>query len=355
MQVGLQFFPALSPEDKSPEAYFQECLDLASAGEDLGFSHARVVEHYFEPYGGYSPNPIVLLSAISQRTRKMRLVTGAVLPVFNHPLKLAGEIGMLDAISRGRVDVGVARAFLLHEFRRFNIPVDESRARFEEGLAQIELLLSENNVTHEGRFHRIEGTTSLPRPTQQPRPKFFIAANQTEETFVFAGRNGHSLMALPIGEKLRPLLEAYRSAWRDAGHPGDGEVMLAFHMFAHTDAQRAREIAKGPFLGYFKYFAEATADWASGSTSRDYPGYGATMAKVKNVSLEQQIDAGAAWVGTPDQIRTTIKQVVDLVGPFEHASLQVTFGRLPFEEAQRSMRLFAAEVLPTLTQGGKRH
>jgi alkanesulfonate monooxygenase SsuD/methylene tetrahydromethanopterin reductase-like flavin-dependent oxidoreductase (luciferase family) len=59
-----------------------------------------------------------------------RLVTGAVLPIFNHPLKLAGEIGMLDAISGGRLDVGFARAFLPHEFRRFGRSPDESVARY---------------------------------------------------------------------------------------------------------------------------------------------------------------------------------------------------------------------------------
>ena len=70
-------------------------------------------------------------------TKTIRLVTGAVLPVFNNPLKLAGQIGMVDAISRGRVEIGFARAFLPHEFARFGISMDESRARFDEGLEQV--------------------------------------------------------------------------------------------------------------------------------------------------------------------------------------------------------------------------
>ena len=112
MQFGVQFFPDVKPEEKSGEAYFQEALDLAEEADRLGFSHIRIVEHYFHHYGGYSPNPIVFLAAAAQRTRQARLVTGAVLPAFNHPLKLAGEIAMLDALSRGRLDVGFARAFL---------------------------------------------------------------------------------------------------------------------------------------------------------------------------------------------------------------------------------------------------
>src|SRR6202171_5579076 len=96
MQFGVQFFPSVSPDEKSAACYFAESLAIAEESEALGFTHARTVEHYFERYGGYSPNPIVFLSALSQRTKTMRLVTGAVLPVFNHPFKLAGEITRVD-------------------------------------------------------------------------------------------------------------------------------------------------------------------------------------------------------------------------------------------------------------------
>ena len=120
MQFGLQFFPDVRPDQKSGSDYFRDALRLAEESEKLGFSHIRIVEHYFHYYGGYSPNPMLFLAAAAQRTRRARLVTGAVLPIFNHPLKLAGEIGMLDAISDGRLDVGFARAFLPHEFRRFS-------------------------------------------------------------------------------------------------------------------------------------------------------------------------------------------------------------------------------------------
>src|SRR5499427_7327116 len=165
MQFGVQFFPAVSPLDKEAASYFADCLAVVEEADRLGFTHGRTVEHYFEAYGGYSPNPIVFLSAMSQRTKRIRLVTGAVLPVFNHPFKLAGEIGMLDGISGGRLDVGFARAFLPHEFRRFGISPDESNARFREGLEQVELLLTQENVRYRGQFRSFEDVTSMPRPT----------------------------------------------------------------------------------------------------------------------------------------------------------------------------------------------
>jgi alkanesulfonate monooxygenase SsuD/methylene tetrahydromethanopterin reductase-like flavin-dependent oxidoreductase (luciferase family) len=196
MQFGVQFFPDVKPEEKSPQDYFRDSLDIAEAADGLGYSHVRIVEHYFHYYGGYSPNPIVFLAAAAQRTRRARLVTGALLPIFNNPLKLAGEIGMLDAISDGRLDVGFARAFLPHEFRRFGISPDESFARFREGVEQIDLLLREENVTHHGTFHNIEDTTSLPRPTQSPRPKFYVAATGNAQSFAFAGERWRVSRAL---------------------------------------------------------------------------------------------------------------------------------------------------------------
>ncbi len=253
MQFGVQFFPDVRPEERDAATYFADALDLAEEADRLGYGHIRIVEHYFHYYGGYSPNPIVFLAAAAQRTRRARLVTGAVLPAFNHPLKLAGEIAMLDAISGGRLDVGFARAFLPHEFRRFGRSPDESVARFREGIEQVDLLLREENVSHRGRFHTIENTTSLPRPTQKPRPKFYVAALNTPESFEYAGRMGYAVMAIAfVADKMRPLLAAYREAWQAAGHPGRGEAMIAFHMFCDADGGRARgcrlRLARRPHL-----------------------------------------------------------------------------------------------------------
>ncbi|MFL6798403.1 MAG: LLM class flavin-dependent oxidoreductase [Xanthobacteraceae bacterium] len=344
MQFGVQFFPALDHTDKSAAEYYAESFTLAEEAETLGFTHARTVEHYFTRYGGYSPNPIVFLSALSQRTRTIRLVTGAVLPVFNHPFKLAGEIGMLDGISGGRLDVGFARAFLPHEFRRFGISPDQSQARFREGLEQIELLLSHESVSHAGQFHSFDALTSLPRPTQKPRPKFYIAATQTPESFEFAGTRGYSLMAIPIGP-IAGLIELYRKAWRAAGHAGEGEVMVAFHMFCHEDARLAREIARAPFDEYFRALNEAVGDWERG-TSKDYRDYDKSARRLRSFTLDGQIEAGGAWVGTPDEIKSIMRRAVGSIGEFEHASLQINFGMLGLSDAQRSMRLFAREVMP---------
>ena len=71
---------------------------------------------------------------------------------------------------------------------------------------------------------------------------------------------------------------------------------------------------------------------------------------VLKLTLDGQIESGGAWVGTPDEIKAIIKRVSGTIGKFEHASLQVNFGTLDFREAQKSIRLFAAEVMPAFAE-----
>ncbi|MEX2454844.1 MAG: LLM class flavin-dependent oxidoreductase [Rhodospirillaceae bacterium] len=349
MEFGMQFFPAVGPEQKSGQQYFDECLRLTEYADVYNYTHVRTVEHYFHPYGGYSPNPIVFLSALSQRTRKARIVTGAVLPVFNHPLKLAGEIGMLDAISNGRLEVGFARAFLPNEYDRFGISLDESVARFDEGTHQIDLLLTQENVSHEGQFHSFRNVTSLPRPTQQPRPKFWTAAFTTPESFEKAGRVGNWIMAIPIGgSQMGELIGIYRDAWKEAGHAGEGRVMLAFHMYCHEDRKEAVRIARDPLNRYLKALVDAAKDWVDGASSDAYKGYGKMIAALDKETFESQVEKGAAWVGTPEDLIGQIRTYRDAVGGFDDASLQINFSDMSFEDAERSVKLFGEKVIPAL-------
>ena len=347
MEFGMQFFPSMGPDERPADAYFRESLDLVGLCDELGYNHVRIVEHYFHRYGGYSPNPMVFLSAASQRTRTARLVTGALLPIFNNPLKVAGEIGMLDAISGGRLEVGVARAFLPHEFAHFGISLDQSRARFNEGLAQILMLLEHDQASHHGDFHQFKNVTSLPRPTQTPRPPVWIAALATPQSFEGAGKAGHSVMAIPLTAfKMKELLDIYRAAWRAAGHPGDGRVMLAFHMFCWPDGDAARELARGPITGYMNSLVEAASAWTEGASSADYPGYDKIIETLKADTFEANVERGASLVGTPAQITKQLEDFRDQAGAWEWSSLQVNFHGLPFDLAQQSARLFAAQVMP---------
>ena len=349
MQFGLNFFPCVDPAEKSGEQYFRETLHLAELGDRLGYTHIRQVEHYFKPYGGYSPNPLLFLSAVSQRTQHARLLTGAVLPAFNSPLKLAGEIGMLAGISGGRLEVGFARAFLPHEFAAFGVSLDESRRRFNEGIAQIKLLLERENVSSQGEFHSFKNVTSLPRPTQTPHPPFWIAATSTPETFALAGKNGWSVMAIPLEpERMRMLIGTYRDAWRSAGHPGNGHVMNSFIMCCAPTRDEAMEAGVSAGNGHLRGLADAASEWLHGASTKDYPGYDKMIAHISSETIESQIGQGVGWIGTPDDLVAMIRSYDEKVGGIDSASLLIMPSHMTAKAAERSLRLFAAEVIPNV-------
>lgn len=354
MEFGISFFPNVGPSEKSAAQYWSDALQLVDLCDDLGYTHVRTVEHYFHPYGGYTPSPIVFLAAASQRTRHARLVTGAVLPAFNNPLKVAGEAGMLDAISGGRLDLGLARAFLPHEFARFGVSLDESRARFIEGVAQIRRLLAEEQVTMTGTFHSFGSVTSLPRPTQQPHPPIWVAALNTPETFEYAGREGYHCMANPIGgSKLAELLGIYREAWRSAGHPGMGKIAIAFMMYCAPTTEQAIADAAADVKAYFETLADAASGWSAGASTKDYPGYDKIVGALSNEDVHTQRKKCAAFVGSPEEIRDLIADFDRQIGGFDIASLQVNTKLLDVKKAEASMRLFAKEVIPKFAAARK--
>ncbi len=347
MRFGIQFFPDVGSSGTPADRYFREALDLVGLCDRYGYAHVRIVEHYFDAWGGYSPNPMIFLAAAAQRSRQARMITGAVLPVFSHPLKLAAEIAMLDAIAEGRLEVGFARAFLPFEYRHFGIDMNESVARFEEGIAQVRLLLEHENVSAEGRFHSFKDVTVWPRPTQKPRPKFHLAAVGTPESFARAGRLGYGLMAIPgVGHNPTELIRIYRDAWRTAGHPGQGSVMMAVFMLCDENQGVAERLAKGRIERHFEAIYAAMSEHEAGAPAADYKGYDQMAAKVRLETFEMQVAHNAAFVGTPSRIIEQMRAYDEDLGGCDELSMQVHFNDLPYDVAERSMRLFGEAVLP---------
>jgi alkanesulfonate monooxygenase SsuD/methylene tetrahydromethanopterin reductase-like flavin-dependent oxidoreductase (luciferase family) len=213
----------------------------------------------------------------------------------------------------------------------------------------VRLLLERENVTCAGRFHSFSNVTSLPRPTQRPRPPFYIAALATRDSFERAGAAGYAVMAIPMaGAAMAELIAVYREARARAGHPGPGAVMLAFHMFCHNNQDEAERIAREPLNRYLRSLVDAASAWTSGASSADYPGYDKIIANLAAETFETQVAKCAAWIGTPARVLDTAATYRRQIGDFEVASLQVNFNDIPLAAAEASMRLFGEEVLPRL-------
>ena len=208
-------------------------------------------------------------------------------------------------------------------------------------------VLTEENLTMTGEFHSFKNVTSLPRPTQQPSPPIWVAALQTPETFEFAGRSGFHCMANPIGgAKLGELLGVYREAWSSAGHPGQGQVALAFIMYCAPSTDQAIAEAGDGVKAYFETLTNAASDWSSGASTKDYPGYDKLVEILSKEDVHSQREKSAALVGGPDDICDMLADFSRQIGGFDIASLQVNTKLLDLDLAKASMRLFANEVIP---------
>ena len=348
MKFGFNFFPSFRLSDMSTREYFEQVLRLSAGADQLGYDSIKTVEHYFHDYGGHTPNPIVLLSAVAACTRRIRVITGAVIPAFNHPIKLAGELAMLDNLSGGRLDVGFGRAFIPKEFEVFGVGMAESRARFEEGIEIIKRLWTEERVSHEGRFHAFRDVRLMPRPVQRPHPPIWVAAVMSRESFVWAGQRGYHLMIVPYAgslERTGELVEAYRRAWRDAGHPpGAEQIQASLHCYVAETHREAVEGFKRPMQRYIEVFSEAVQSW-SGQASDQYAGYEKLVRAITEQTPEGILESRTALVGTPEEVVEQVEHARQLLGEFE-PSMQINFGGIREREAFRTLRLFASGVMP---------
>jgi len=353
MRFGLNFFPSFRLKDLSTADYYDQSIRLAQRADQLGYASAKAVEHYFHEYGGHTVNPIVLLTAIAAHTRRMRPITGAVIPAFNHPIKLAGELAMLDNLSRGRLDAGFGRGFIPVEFDAFQVPMEESRERFTEGIEVIRRLWTEDRVTHAGKFHQFQNVHLMPRPVQQPHPPIWIAAVATPDSFVWAGQKGYHLMIVPFAGKLErniDLVRMYRQAWAEAGHAGQPQIQMSVHCYVAETTKEALAGFNKPVQRYIEVFSEAVESWR-GRAHGPYAGYQKVMEAIQSQTPEGMIEGKVAFVGSPNEVVDQIQEMVDAFGEVE-PSMQINFGAIRDDEAFRTLELFARHVMPRFLKTG---
>jgi alkanesulfonate monooxygenase SsuD/methylene tetrahydromethanopterin reductase-like flavin-dependent oxidoreductase (luciferase family) len=350
LRIGVVFFPSVGPADKPAHQYFDECLRLVDLAEELGYDHVKIVEHYFFTYGGYSPDATTFLAAAAGRTRRIRLGTSATIPAFQHPVKLAGKLAMLDNLSGGRLDAAFGRAFLPDEFEAFGIPLDESRRRFTENVAAVQKLWSEENVVWNGEFHRFGPVTLLPRPVQQPHPPVFVTTAQSVESVAEAARQGHHLQTVPNAMSrtgLEERLRLFRAEWAGTDAP---QIHLTFPALVSEDAEGARKAGRLDDELHTASFRSAVESWRDVSSTA-YPGYEKLVDKLSQASdFDAKVADNKLLVGTPDAVRGQLETIAEWYGDDITLSLGIHSGHLSYEDAATSLRLLADTVLPSLAR-----
>ena len=132
MKFGL-FYLFSAFGDMPQDRIFSEVLEEIDYGEELGFDSVWLPEHHFSVYGTLG-NPMTLAAAIAQRTKRMLIGTAVMVLPFQHPLRLAEDAALVDALSGGRLLLGIGRGYQVPEFDVLDVPQDQSRAMFLESL-----------------------------------------------------------------------------------------------------------------------------------------------------------------------------------------------------------------------------
>ncbi len=348
MRFGLFFQASEAPGTTQAERY-AEMLDLIAFAESLGFDVAWLAEIHFGAAFSLLSNPLMVVPAIAQRTRRIRIGTAVTLLPLHHPLSLAEQAATADLLSGGRLEFGVGRGSIPTQFHGFRVPVAENRARFDECLEIIRLAWTRERFSYRGAFYQVEDLAVVPRPVQTPHPPIRVAVHSSE-SFAHIGDLG-----LPIysGTTTTPLpqLREYMALYRDrlaaGGHAWQGDQMaLMLPVHVGPTAAAARDAMRPGVHQYYKNLRTIFSQLPE-SYGDHLPRLRMIEENVANLPYErfcrdQSVFGDAAEVLDRLQAARDEFGLSEIICWFDQGSM------LPRAEAERAMRRFAEQVMPKL-------
>ncbi len=313
-------------------AQYAHRLALVERYEALGYHCYHLAEHHATRLG-MAPSPGLFLAAVAQRTTTLRFGPLVYLLPLYHPLRLIEEIGMLDQMSGGRLQVGVGKGGQPAEHGRFGYAPDELEARFEEAFDVLMKGFSGDMLVHDGRFFRIPRTPQLLKPVQQPHPPLWYGTGNPARA-AWAARHGMNLVCNLPDARTRIISDAFGEALEREGRAGEGRPFMGVArqlVVAPTDAEAERIASRA-----WRRFAE-NFNWLVNWLGR--PAF----------PLPQEFPAaqaaGMAFAGSPASARDWVAATRDAAG-IDYLLVEPVFGDMSHEHALQCIELFGREVVP---------
>ncbi len=252
-----------NPDDERKIYHYM--MDQVSLADSLGFDYVFEVEHHFLEEYSHSSAPEMMMAALSQRTKNIRLGHGIVLtpPAYNPPARVAERISALDILSNGRVEFGSGESASEMELGGFGVQRQLKKAMWEEATREItNMMVSTPYPGFEGTYFSMPARNVIPKPLQKPHPPLWVAASRRETTMV-AARLGMGSLGFgfetpdELGERALEYYRLVREELMPIGHAiNPALAVLNTFMMADTDEEAMRRSANGPdffsySLGYY--------------------------------------------------------------------------------------------------------
>ncbi len=338
MEFGI--FDHLDRNDRPLTAFYEERLRLVELYDRLGFWGYHIAEHHATPLG-MAPSPSVFLSAVAQRTRRLRFGPLVyILPLY-HPLRLVEEICMLDQMSGGRLLLGVGRGISPYEVAYYGVEPGETQARYIETLDLVLAALRSPTpggaLTFEGEFHRFKDVPIELAPVQKPHPPLWYGVINPDATPRLAQHrvNIVSHVAAPImGTITRRYVAEFRAA-HGAAAPLP-KMGLGRHIVIAERSVDALAIARRAYARWFESFTVLWKKHSAKPVSASYP-----------EDFDQLRQMGTGIAGSPAEVRETLRRQLAESGA-NYMVCRFAFGDLSFDEARRSLELFVDQVMPAM-------
>jgi alkanesulfonate monooxygenase SsuD/methylene tetrahydromethanopterin reductase-like flavin-dependent oxidoreductase (luciferase family) len=336
------------------QVYLNE-LALADMAEPLGFESIWSVEHHFTDYT-MCPDVVQFLSYMAGRTKHVRLGSMVVVLPWHDPERVAEQVIVHDHMSNGRLILGIGRGLGRIEFEGFGVEQGDSRAIFVEAAETLLAGLETGKVEYHGRFIRQAPRELRPRPFASFRGRTYAAAVSPESSEIMA-RLGIGVLIIPQKpwELVVKELDDYRAVFRDVNGVDAPPPVVSGWVFCDENAERAEECARR-YIG--EYYRSVIQHYELvGDHLTKLRGYEAYKAIQERISAEGGADEAIdfflslqVW-GTPEQCHRKIVDTLERTGGDTFTGV-FSYGAMPYDMAEQSLRLFARTVKPELKKSG---
>ena len=352
MHVGSSIFFQNFQHKRTDLEVYQNELKLADLAEPLGFDSIWGVEHHFTDYT-MCPDVLQFLSYMAGRTERVQLGSMVVVLPWHDPMRIAEQFSVLDHLSGGRAIIGVGRGLGRVEFEGFRLDMSESRTRFAESAKMLVDALEDGVAEFDGELIKQPKVDIRPKPYKSFQGRTYAAAVSPESSLALA-QLGLGILIIPQKpwSEVENELKTYREIFQEVnGTPAPPPIVVGF-TFCHEDEDRAKEMASeyvGNYWDSIMDHYEFRSDHLKETKGYEY--YGKFTEKIEQYGTQDVKDFFLdlqVW-GTPDQCYDKIMSTRGRVGSDSFLAA-FSFGAMPYDEVEKSMRLFAKEVLPRLKE-----